>query len=89
MFTLVVEFVVVTHVYYSCSMLVMGFQTLVGLIILDLLAFNIILFMTWLSLYHVLLKCSEKIVTLVMSGIDKLERGVVYKAKLVKIIAFV
>lgn len=59
------------------------------MIIFDLLDFEIILGMTWLSLYYVLLNCNAKTVTLVMHGMDKLEKEGVNKAKLVKIISFV
>lgn len=56
--------VVVTHVYYTCSLLFMGFQPWVDLIILDMLDFYIILCMTWFSPYHAVLNYNSKIVNL-------------------------
>lgn len=51
LFTLVGEPVIVTHVYRSCSVMFMGFQTWANLVILDMTNFDIILGMTWLSSY--------------------------------------
>lgn len=84
--TLVSESVVITHVHYSCHVLFMHFQTQVDWIILDMLDFNVILGMTWSSLYYDVLNCNAKTVTLSMTKIDKLGWNGVYKAKPVRII---
>lgn len=43
---------VVSHVYLSCSVVFVGFQTLVDLVTLYMLDFYVILGMAWLSPYH-------------------------------------
>lgn len=50
----------------------MGFQTWVDLIIFDTLEFDIILDMTFLSLYYVVLNYNAKTMTLDIIKIDKL-----------------
>lgn len=62
---------------------------MVPLIILDMLDFDVILAMTWLSPYHVVLNSNAKTVTLSMNVMDKLGWEGVYKDKSVKIISFV
>lgn len=52
-----------------------------------MLDFDIILGMTWLSLYHDIINYNAKFVTLDMSKIDKLEQKGVYQCGLVKIIS--
>lgn len=56
--------VVVTHVYHVCSVLFKGSRTWIDLISLDMLDFDIILGMTWLSPYHVVLNYNAKTLTL-------------------------
>ena len=51
----------------------MGFQTWADLVILDMIDFDIILGMTWLSPYNVVLNCNTKFVTLEIPGREKLE----------------
>lgn len=50
-----------------------GFQTWIDLISLDMLDFDIILDMTWLSPYRVVLNYNAKTVTQEMSRMHKLE----------------
>ncbi|WMV18340.1 hypothetical protein MTR67_011725 [Solanum verrucosum] len=81
------ELVIVTHVYRACIILFMGFQTSANLVILDMTDFDIILGMTWLSLYYVVLNYNTKFVTLEILGREKLEWEGVYKPKQAKIIS--
>lgn len=67
----------------------MGFQTCADLVILDMTNFDIILGMTWLSLYYVVLNCNAKYVTLEILGRERLEWEGVYKPKPAKVISFV
>ena len=48
--TLVGESVIVTHVSRVCSIVFMGFKTRSDFVILDMTGFDMILYMTWLSL---------------------------------------
>lgn len=54
-----------------------------------MLEFDVILGMTYLSLYHAILNYRAKIMTLAIPEMDKLEWERVYKAKSIKIILFV
>ncbi|WMV59720.1 hypothetical protein MTR67_053105 [Solanum verrucosum] len=85
--TPVEESAIVTHAYHACPILFMGFQTWDDLVILDMIDFDIILGMTWLSPYYVVLNCNTKSVTLEIPGWEKLEWEGVYKPKQTKIIS--
>lgn len=54
-------------------MTLLGYDTWVDLIILDMMDFDVNLGMDWLSLYHDIFDCHAKIVTLVMSGAPRIE----------------
>ncbi|XP_069143439.1 uncharacterized protein [Solanum lycopersicum] len=70
--TLVGESVIVEKVYRSCLVTFVGSNTHVDLIILEMVDFDVILGMTWLSLNIAILDCNAKIVTLAKPGKDPL-----------------
>lgn len=88
-YTLVGESVVVTYVYRLCFVMFVGVQTLIDLVILDMLDFNVILGMTWLSLYYAVLNCNTKTITFEISSRDRLKREVVNKPKPATIISYI
>ena len=59
--------------YRSCLVFLAGYETLVDLIILGMVNFDVILGMDWLSPYHVVLDCNAKTVTLAMPGVSRVE----------------
>jgi len=70
--TLVGESVIVEKVYRSCLVTFVGSKTYVDLIILEMVDFDVILGMTWLSPNFAILDCNAKTVTLAKPGIDPL-----------------
>ncbi|PHT72694.1 hypothetical protein T459_23479 [Capsicum annuum] len=58
--TLISDSVIVDRIYRSCSVMFMGYQTWVDFVILDIVDFDIILVMSWLSLYHAILDSHAK-----------------------------
>ncbi|XP_070041484.1 uncharacterized protein [Nicotiana tomentosiformis] len=68
-----VPHVVVDRIYQSCIMTFYGFETRVDLLLLDITDFEIILGMEWFSLYHLVLDCHAKTVTLAMPELPRLE----------------
>ncbi|XP_049386729.1 uncharacterized protein LOC125850950, partial [Solanum stenotomum] len=72
-FTPVGEPLVVNRVYRSCLVVLSGYETWVDMIRLDMLDFDVILGMDWLSPYHALLDCYAKTVTLAIPGIPRVE----------------
>lgn len=50
-----------------------GYDTWVDMIILEMVDFHVILGMDWLSLYHAILDCYAKTVTLAMPGKPTIE----------------
>ncbi|XP_070034885.1 uncharacterized protein [Nicotiana tomentosiformis] len=60
------NYVVVDHIYRSCTVTFYCYETREDLLLLDMTDFEIILGMNWLSPYHVILDCHAKIVTLVI-----------------------
>ena len=70
--TTVGESVIVEKVYRSCLVTFVGSNTYVDLIILEMVDFDVILGMTWLSPNFALLDCNAKIMTLAKLGTDPL-----------------
>ncbi|XP_070025688.1 uncharacterized protein [Nicotiana sylvestris] len=71
--TLVVDFVVVDRIYQSCVVTFCGYETRANLLLLDMISFEVILSMDWLSRCHAILDCHAKTVTLPMSELPRLE----------------
>ncbi|XP_070007506.1 uncharacterized protein [Nicotiana sylvestris] len=71
--TLMCDYVVVDWIYRSCVVTFCGFKTRTDLMLLDMIDFEIILGMDWLSSYHAVLHCHAKTITLAMSGLPRLE----------------
>ncbi|XP_070011100.1 uncharacterized protein [Nicotiana sylvestris] len=65
--------IVVDRVYHSCVVTIGGLKTSVDLILLDMVDFNVILGMDWLSPYHAILDCHAKIMNLALLGLPQLE----------------
>ncbi|XP_070005133.1 uncharacterized protein [Nicotiana sylvestris] len=65
--------VVVDQIYQSCMVTFCGFETSADLLLLDMIDFEIILGMDWLSPYHAVLDFHAKTVTLAMPGLPTLE----------------
>ena len=62
------EFVIVEKVYMSCLVMVVGRNTHVDLVILEMVDFDVILGMTWLSPNFAILDCNVKTVMLAKPG---------------------
>jgi len=65
--------VVVNQIYRSCIIIFCGYETRADLLLLEMIDFEIILGMDWLSPYHAILDCHAKIVTLTMPVFPRLE----------------
>ncbi|XP_070025792.1 uncharacterized protein [Nicotiana sylvestris] len=65
--------VVVDRIYRSCVVTFCGFETRADLMLLDMTHFEVILVMDLLSLYHAVLDCHAKTVTLAMLELPRLE----------------
>ena len=63
---------IVEKVYRSCLVTFVGSNTYVHLIILEMVDFDVILGMTWLSPQFAILDCNAKTVTLAKPGTDPL-----------------
>lgn len=63
----------VDRAYQSYIMSLTGYSTLVDIIIFDMVVFNVILGMDWLSLYHAILDYFAKIITLAISGESRVQ----------------
>ena len=61
--------VVVDQVYRLCTVTLMGYDTHTDLKVLDMVDFDVILGMDWLSSYHAILNCHANTITLAMPGI--------------------
>ena len=66
------ESVIVEKVYRSCPVNFMESNTHVELVILEMVDFDVILGMTWLSPNFAILDCNAKTVTLAKLGTDPL-----------------
>ncbi|XP_070057746.1 uncharacterized protein [Nicotiana tomentosiformis] len=65
--------IIVDRVYRSCVVTIRCLETRIDLLLLDMVDFDIILGMDWLSLYHAILDCHAKTVTLALQGMPRLE----------------
>ena len=69
------ESVIVEKVYRSCLVTFVGSNTHIDLVILEMVDFDVILGMTWLSPNFAILDCNAKTVTLAKPGTDPLVWG--------------
>ncbi|XP_070039288.1 uncharacterized protein [Nicotiana tomentosiformis] len=67
------DFIMVDRVYYFCLVTIGGYETRVDLLLLNMEDFDVILGMNWLSLYHVILDCPTKNVTLSVPWLSRFE----------------
>ncbi|XP_070040304.1 uncharacterized protein [Nicotiana tomentosiformis] len=65
--------VVVDWIYQSCVVTFCGYETREDLLLLDMIDFEVIMGMDWLSPYHAILDCHAKTVTLAMLELPRLE----------------
>ncbi|XP_070056520.1 uncharacterized protein [Nicotiana tomentosiformis] len=65
--------IMVDRVYQSCVVTICGSETRADFLLLNMVYFDVILDMHWLSLYHAILDCHAKTVMLVMSSLPRLE----------------
>ncbi|XP_070036383.1 uncharacterized protein [Nicotiana tomentosiformis] len=64
---------VVDRIYQSCVVTFCGYETRADLLLLDMIHFEVILGMDWLSPYHAILDFHAKTITLVMPEFSRLE----------------
>ncbi|XP_070055279.1 uncharacterized protein [Nicotiana tomentosiformis] len=67
------DYIIVDRVYHSCVITIGCLETSIDLLLLDMVYFDVILSMDWLSLYHVVLDCHAKMVIVVMPRLPRLE----------------
>ena len=82
------ETVIVGKVYRSCLVTFVGSNTHVDLVILEMVDFDVIWGMTWLSPNFAILDCNAKTVTLAKPGTDPLVWEGDYTSTSVRIISF-
>ncbi|XP_070025077.1 uncharacterized protein [Nicotiana sylvestris] len=70
---LVGDSIIEDHVYRSCVVIIGDPETHVDLLLLDMVDFDVILGMDWLSPYHAILDCHAKTVNLALLGLPRLE----------------
>ncbi|XP_070034381.1 uncharacterized protein [Nicotiana tomentosiformis] len=63
----------VDHVYRSCVVTLGSLETHVDLLLFDMVDFDVILGMDWMSPYHAILNCHANMVTLALQGFPRLE----------------
>ncbi|XP_070057455.1 uncharacterized protein [Nicotiana tomentosiformis] len=69
--------IVLDRIYLSCVMSIGSHETSVDLLLLDMVDFDVILGMNWLSPYHAILDYHDNMVTLAMLRLPQLEwRGI-------------
>ena len=83
------EFLVVDQVLRYCLVTIQGYDTRVDLIMLDMIDFDMILGMDWLSPYHAVLDCYAKTVTLSMPGVPPVLWQAAYSHTPTGIISFI
>ncbi|XP_070039280.1 uncharacterized protein [Nicotiana tomentosiformis] len=71
--TSVGDSVVVDRIYPSCVVTFCGYDTRADLLLLDMINFEVILGMDWLSPYHDILYCHAKTITLAMQELPRLQ----------------
>ncbi|XP_070037055.1 uncharacterized protein [Nicotiana tomentosiformis] len=71
--TLMGNILVVDRIYWSCVVIFCGYETRADLLLLDMIDFEVILGMDWLSPYHAILDCHAKTITLAMLELPRLE----------------
>ncbi|XP_070039887.1 uncharacterized protein [Nicotiana tomentosiformis] len=71
--TSVGDSVVVNHIYRSCVVTFCGYETIADLLLLNMIDFEVILGMDWLSPYHAILDCYAMTVTLAMPELPILD----------------
>ncbi|XP_070041368.1 uncharacterized protein [Nicotiana tomentosiformis] len=65
--------VVMDRIYWSCMVTFCRYETRADLLLLDMTDFEVILGMDWISLYHAILDCHAKTITLAMPELPRLE----------------
>ncbi|XP_070036866.1 uncharacterized protein [Nicotiana tomentosiformis] len=65
--------IIVDCVYQSCLVVMGGFETIVDILLLNMVDYDVILGMDWLSPYHTILDFHTKTVTLAMPGLPRLD----------------
>lgn len=77
--TSVGDSLVTDWVYRSSVMPFSGFETLVDLLVLDIVNFDVFLGMGWLALHRVVLNCFNKTVALALAGVPRIAwKGALY-----------
>ncbi|XP_070054390.1 uncharacterized protein [Nicotiana tomentosiformis] len=65
--------VITDHVYRSCVVTIRGYETRVDLLLLNMVYFEVILGMDWLSMHHSILDSHAMTLTLAMPGLPSQE----------------
>lgn len=65
--------VIIDRVCYAFLITFMGYKTWVDIAILDMVDFDVILMMSWLSTYHAISNFRDKTVILAMSSMFRIE----------------
>ncbi|XP_070022021.1 uncharacterized protein [Nicotiana sylvestris] len=65
--------VIEDQIYWSCVITFYGYETRADILLLDMIDFEVILGMDWLSPYDAILDCHAKTVTLAMPKLPRLE----------------